>query len=319
MEYIGVDAGATWIKASRFDATMRVLEHVSIPSGAGTGPHEYFASIAQAVAQCGRERLPIGLALPAALTPDGQKIHYLVNVKGLGVGSEGITLPAALSPHMDAAQVVAANDASCAALGEWGYGQGGSDLVVRLLHLTWGTGIGTGFVSNGRMHYGWEGGHLPVAHSRPAPLPCNCGSRTDIEAYAAVPHLVASAYALWQERKTPTSLTAADFADRTKTSSILVQHAVAGDELCQQVLQQGIHALAQGLAAMAVIAYPTVVTIGGAMMSHEWLLPRLHQAIASGNEGLAAVVLPPTMVSQAKLGNDAGMTGAAMLARSRFG
>lgn len=66
---------------------------------------------------------------------------------------------------------------------------------------------------------------------------------------------------------------------------------------------------------MSIISYPDVVTIGGAMMDSDWLLHQLQQHVQAEASGFPRRVLSADIIHRAKLGNDAGMIGAALLAQ----
>lgn len=298
MTILGIDAGATTIKAGRFTPELRLMEVSERPSGAARGWVAYFDSIAAAAeALSGSDTQMMGLAVPALLTKDGRAVRGAANVVGERAPAAIVDeLAARLSLEVTAVE----NDASCAALAEWQYGHGAGKPSAALLHITWGTGIGTGFVTGGRALYGWEGGHLPLSWGRGAKQACGCGSRNDLEAYCAVPHLVE------QSQLAPAELLAA---------------AQAHEERARRVIDEAARWLARGMHMMSVLVYPDVVTIGGGFMASDWLLERVRDQVGiEGSRGkYLADALRPDMVRRAKLGNEAGMIGAAMLAREKLG
>lgn len=297
MTILGIDAGATTIKAGRFTPELRLVEARERPSGAARGWVAYFDSIAAAAEELsGPDTQIMGLAVPALLTKDGRDLRAAANVAG---SSPSATLADELAARLSLQVTAVENDANCAALAEWQYGHGEGKSAA-LLHITWGTGIGTGFVTGGRALYGWEGGHLPLSWGRGARQACGCGSKRDLEAYCAVPHLVE------QSQLAPPKLLAA---------------AEAGEERAREVIDEAARWLARGLHMMSVLVYPDVVTIGGGFMASDWLLERVREQVGiEGKKGkYLADALRPDMVRRAKLGNEAGMIGAALLAREKLG
>lgn len=297
MKILGVDAGATWIKAGLFSEAMVLEKLAQTPSGAPQGVEAYIASIGAAAAQVGQGDV-VGLAMPGTFSRDGETLRYAANVKGLMLRDSTSLSVAVVAQQLTMNRIVANNDAACAALAEWQIGACGGDPTRSLLHVTWGTGIGTAFVSDGAAQYGWEGGHMPLTWETTSSIPCNCGSARDIEAFCAVPNLTARA------RLSPEELLAA---------------AERGEELPEQVLQDALRWLARGLHMMSVVVYPSMVTIGGGFMASDWLLAKLREHVAAEASGYLADALRPDMVQRAALGNDAGMIGAAMMAQKRFG
>jgi glucokinase len=71
------------------------------------------------------------------------------------------------------------NDANAAAHAEWRFGAGRGARTMTMLTL--GTGVGGGFVLDGRLYRGWaEAGHIVVVHDG---KPCRCGGRGHLESY----------------------------------------------------------------------------------------------------------------------------------------
>lgn len=314
--YIGIDAGASWIKANLYNEALGVEKSVRRPSGAKLGVTDYFANIIAAIHELNAPEAKIGLAVPAQISPDGTYIEYMVNVKGLEAGQGGISLQEALSTEVSHTQYIAHNDAGCAALGEWAKGRGQGDPAARLLHLTWGTGIGTGFVCSGQSQYGWEGGHIPLAWEAAHEEVCGCGSAIDLESFIAVPLLLKKTERLVRAGTYETAVTLADLAADAKPTETLLAKAQAGDALAHAVIDEALTWMARGLHVMAVTAQPTIVTIGGGMMADDWLLDLLRTKVSTEGHGLLATTLPADRVFRAQLGNDAGMLGAAVLAQS---
>lgn len=316
MDAIGVDAGGTWIKAARYNQAFEAIAEEKVPSGAADGADQYFASIRQVLEVLrGDDEVLIGLSMPGLLSRVGDRLLISPNVRGLSERSdEGIMIADAIG--VESAVLAAENDANCAAVGEWHQGVGQADEAMTLLHLTWGTGVGTGFVTAGEPAYGWEGGHMPVSWEHEAPTACGCGSRVDLEAHIAVPHLLQQA----QDRLAAgeaSALTPSDFTDTKGGPIALVDQAEGGDALAQDIIVMALHWMARGLHQMATIAQPDVVAIGGGMMDREWLLMELRRAVDEESVGYLSTSLTSAQVHRAQRGNEAGRLGAALLAQQR--
>lgn len=288
MEIIGIDAGASWIKAGRFSSDRTLLQAVKVASGARAGQEPYLASIRQAYRQLTdpialltrpQGYLAVGLGLPGMFSKDGQHVLYLANVRDLGVTSAGLSV-SEIRQWLGIEKLVAGNDAKYAALAEWQQGAGHADPNLRLLHLTWGTGLGTGLIEGGRIAYGWEGGHIPFEQE------------SELEIRVGVRRLAA------QAKVTAQRLRAA---------------AMAGDPQASAIITEAVHWLARGLRTMAVIGYPDLITIGGAF-PNQWLVDQLRDVIARSNNQFVGRALTADMIHLAQLGNQAGMIGAAIAA-----
>ena len=298
MTILGIDAGATWIKAGRFAGDSVALEEsVRVRSDAAEGVEAYWRSIRDAIDRLGGGEA-VGLAIPGTFSRDGSVLRYAANIPGLTIRDQApVTIAQVLPSRLGTGNISADNDASCAGLAEWKFGVGGGKRTQSLLHVTWGTGIGTAWIVNGRSQYGWEGGHMPVTWSEAAATPCSCGSSFDLEAFCAVPQLVKA-----------TGL----------QPPALLEAARSGEEVSRQALDTAIRWLARGLHMMSVLVYPDAVTIGGGFMASDWLLEEVKKAVGEEASGYLGNTLRPEMIHRAQLDNDAGMIGAALIAKQKF-
>jgi len=311
MSVIGIDVGGTWIKAGRFSDGLELEQKEKVRSGAAGGKDAFFASIAEAISSVRDTVLtPVGIALPGPVSRDGSRIHYMANVSGMDQWNEdGIDIAAAVRDHGDVKYISSNNDVACAVLGEWQFGIPEGDPAARLLHVTWGTGIGTGFVSNGKSHFGWEGGHIPLTIEANGPT---------VESETKVGELLKRARDLITSGGTTSALDIEILSNPTEGSKHLVAIAERGDALAQQVLFEAATAMAHGLHVMALIAYPTVVTLGGGNSKDAWLVDAVRHEVERMSVGIRRSSLVGAMVHQAQLLNDAGIIGAAIHAQQSF-
>ena len=183
-------------------------------------------------------------------------------------------------------------DVNAAALGEarWGAAQG----LGTFLYLTIGTGVGGGSMANGRLLHGLvhpEMGHIRVPHDpRADPFAGNCPFHGDcLEGLVSGPALAAR----WGQR-----------------GETLPPNHPAWD------LEA--HYIALGLATWICTLSPQRIILGGGVMRHTHLFPRIrNQALALLNgyiqapeilERITDYIVPPA------LGGDAGVLGAIALA-----
>ncbi len=187
------------------------------------------------------------------------------------------------------------NDVNCAAIAEAAYGAGvGLD---SFLCLTYGTGIGGAIFENGSLFHGahhvaGEFGHIRIhAGGRP----CNCGGSGCYEEYASTTALVERVEKVIG-RKTD---------GREIFSPVLRENPAVEKEL-----NAWIDEIAIGLVGLVYIFNPAAIILGGGIMQETYLVEEVSKRVK-------AQVMPPfrafTLVP-AKLGNTAGMRGAAYLA-----
>lgn len=189
------------------------------------------------------------------------------------------------------------NDADAAALGEFrGGGYEGESFVL----VTLGTGIGGGIILGGRLYTSinnaaGELGHMTI---RMDGEKCCCGRKGCFEAYGSASALIGQACAATGE-----SITEA------KT---VFDRAAAGDPVCISVLDQYTTYLAEGFANIINIFGPDHLCIGGGVSAAGDAL--LGPVRAKTDERVFAKnAKRNTQIVLARLGNDAGILGAALL------
>jgi glucokinase len=191
-----------------------------------------------------------------------------------------------------------ANDAKCAALAEAVYGAGKGKERVCLLTL--GTGVGGGFVVNGRLSSGNRYadadmilGHIAVEKDGRV---CTCGRRGCLEAYASATAVMRS-----YREKTGISCTAKEIFDEARK----------GGTPERETVEEFIDYLSEGIADIVNILRPEIVAIGGGLSGASDLF--IEKVSALVNEKIFGGKFLPVEVVAAKLQNDAGIIGATLL------
>jgi glucokinase len=205
------------------------------------------------------------------------------------------------------------NDANAAAWAEacFGAGAGGGDLVL----LTVGTGIGGGLVLDGRLHHGEHGfggelGHLIVA---PDGDRCACGNIGCLEAMASGSTLGRLGREAAAADPGGRLAALAEAAGAPVTGEVVFAAALEGDKVALSMFERIGHWLGVGIASLVTIFDPDLVVVGGGVAATGDLL--LAPARASFDRyvhGRAHRDLPPVVPT--RLGDDAGLVGAATLA-----
>lgn len=178
------------------------------------------------------------------------------------------------------------NDVNAVALGE--YWQGAGRGARSLFCLAVGTGIGGGLILDGQLVHGasfsaGEAGYMKIA-----------GERSWEE--------VASTKALVQEVARAKGLTWAPEGRH------VFQWARDGDREAREAIERLVANLSRGIAAICYVVNPEVVILGGGIMEQvDYLRPLFARALS---RELLPAVYEKTRLDFARLGNDAGMTGA---------
>jgi glucokinase len=212
--------------------------------------------------------------------------------------------------------VVVENDANAAAWGEFrfGAGRGTHDLVA----VTVGTGIGGGIVHRDRLVRGSYGmaaefGHLVRVQDGRL---CGCGKRGCWEQYASGNALLRKARELAAERRGEAHLLLGlgDGTPEGVTGQHVTEAAREGDPVALEAFRRIGTWLGTGLADVAALLDPAVFVIGGGVSEAGELLLMPARAAFAGAL-VAGDHRPHAQIVAAVLGNDAGMIGAADLAR----
>jgi glucokinase len=311
---IGVDIGGTKIAAGLVDDQGRILEQLRVPTP--QEPEQIDAAIAEAVkklvAQTGShaDGLPVGVAAAGFVDERRQNVRFAPNIAW-----REYPLADKLRTRLGH-PVVVENDANAAAWAEFrfGAGQDVSDMVL----ITVGTGIGGGIVLDGQLLRGAFGIAAELGHVRLVPegRPCGCGQRGCWEQYSSGTALLRNARAFAQaDPQAARVLLEEAGGDPAKIHGNMVSKAAQGGDSAAIGLFTDLGTwLGEGIAAVAAFLDPAVIVIGGGVAENgELLLKPAREAFLSHLS--AADHRPHLAIRGASLGNDAGMIGAADLAR----
>jgi glucokinase len=308
-EAIGVDLGGTKMLLGALDADSKVVWE-SREASTGQSEDELVELLVREVGRARSERPgigAIGMGIPATIDHDKGIALSAVNlpIENLPIrdlAAERTGLPAFLD-----------NDANVAALAEslFGAAKGARDAVM----LTIGTGIGGGLILGGEVYRGATGAGAELGHmviDMDGPL-CqgNCPNRGCVET-------LASGTALGREgheaaEREPDSALGAMRADGYRIDGKAVtEAALGGDETAVGVFDLVGKRLGVALANFANIFEPEVIVVGGGVIAAGDLLLEPARAELRARALLPMKRIP---VVPAELGQDAGMIGAAAMAR----
>ena len=304
----GIDVGGTTVKMGLFTTEGELLDKWEIPTRKEDGGayilNDVAASVEAKLAEKNIAKEDVagaGIGVPGP-TLDTGYVSICVN---LGWKDKN---PANELSELLSIPVMAGNDANVAALGEmWkGGGEGYLDVVL----LTLGTGVGGGIIINGEIapsHRGVGGelGHITVNPDEEAT--CNCGNHGCLEQYASATGVVRIAKKLLAASKEESSLRTLE----TVTAKDVFDAAKAGDHLAVEAVEVLGKYLGLVVANVALTVDPDVFVIGGGVSKAGQVLIDVitkyyHKFAKIIGDNKAKVVL-------AKLGNDAGIYGAARM------
>ena len=304
----GIDVGGTTVKLGLFTTEGELLDKWEIPTRKEDGGAYILGDVAASVESKLAEKAiakedvaGAGIGVPGP-TMDNGYVSICVNL-GWKDKNPAEELSALLS-----IPVKAGNDANVAALGEmWkGGGEGYLDVVL----LTLGTGVGGGIIMNGQIapsHRGLGGelGHITVNPDEAAT--CNCGNHGCLEQYASATGVVRIAKKLLVASDEASSLRALE----NVTAKDVFDAAKENDALALQAVETLGKYLGQVIATVALTVDPDVFVIGGGVSKAGQILIDVitkyyHKFATIAGDNKVPIVL-------AKLGNDAGIYGAAKM------
>jgi glucokinase len=308
-EAIGVDLGGTKMLLGVLDGDSEV-KFESREASTGQTEEQLVELLVREIEEARRARpgvAAVGLGIPATIDHD----------RGFAISA--VNLPIDNLPIRDVVgkqtglPIFVDNDANVAALAEHLYGAArGADNAVM---LTLGTGIGGGLILGGEIYRGATGagaelGHVVIAMDG---LPCqgNCPGHGCVETYASGTALAREARAA-AEREPGSALGRLAAEGETIDGKAVTEAALAGDRASIGVFDLIGSRLGVALTTFANIFEPEVFVIGGGVMAAGDLL------LEPARRELRERALPPMKgipVLAAEMGPDAGMIGAAAMAR----
>jgi len=312
--HIGIDLGGTNIKLGCFQADLRLLCKSSVSTKGDIGPEGIVDLIYQSTDE---------LLKKNNLSPD--------SISAIGIGAPG---PADLnegiiiaSPNIPSFRnvplrkmisekfskpVVLENDANAACMGEFVAGAGKD--INNMVFFTLGTGIGGGIIIDGKLIHGCDDNAAELGHIiiHPGGRKCGCGQNGCAEAYASASATAKRAEeavnsgaqsALTEVLKKNGKITCEDVYDQLK----------AGDKLAKKITDE----TAKTLALLCIDVLHTtepqrIVFAGGMIAAGDILLKTIKGYF---NEYIWDLKKEKVEIAFATLGEDAGITGAASLAK----
>jgi glucokinase len=315
---IGVDLGGTNLRIAAVDSNGVILDSVDTLTDVSQGREATVARMTDTVRFISHkfshthQFLGIGVGLPGIIDLELGTLHSAANLPGWNDYPARADLEARFG-----AKVILENDANCAALGEKWLGAGRE--VDDLCMITLGTGVGGGFVVNGKPWHGVMGmagelGHMTVIADGCA---CPCGNHGCLEQYASAGAIHRMASEAAAERSA--CLAEARLADPELSARSVHACANAGDAAAIEIFQTVGKALGIALANL-INAFNLSTYIVGGGVAKAWdrfspaMFRELHErsiVFRAGEQekrGYRA-----TLVTPALLQDRAGILGAARL------
>ena len=303
----GIDIGGTTIKMGLFKVDGTLLEKWEVDTRKEEDGKYILEDISKEIKDKMKEKIihkndviGVGIGVPGPVKEDGTVLKCV----NLGWGIFNIVEEV---NKLIKVPVRAGNDANVAALGEmW---QGGGKGYKNIVMVTLGTGVGGGIVIDGKIIPGSHGaggeiGHIKVSDNETEY--CGCGNKGCLEQYASATGIVNLANKVLNNTKTGSKLR--DF--ESLSAKDIFDSAKSGDELALTLVDDFSANLGKALANISCVIDPEIFVIGGGVSKNGNVLI---ENIRKHFEDNAFHSSRDTKFELAKLGNDAGIYGAAKL------
>ena len=315
--YIGIDLGGTNIVAGVVDENYKIISKASTKTNLPRPEKEIAADMArvsvQAVKEAGLDMNQIewvGIGTPGIANSEKGIIEYSCNL-----GFDNTPMVDYIKEYIDK-PVFIENDANAAAYGEYvaGAAKGAKNAVC----ITLGTGVGGGIIIDGRIYSGSnfagaEIGHTVIEVDGPE---CACGRRGCFEVFSSATGLIRMTKEAMDNDKDTLmhKITAERNGKVTARTSFDAMRM--GDKTAKAVVDKFIKYLAAGITNTINIFQPDILCIGGGVCNEGDPLLLPVRALVK-KEVYTRNSPKNTEIAIAKLGNDAGIIGAAFLGMAK--
>ena len=314
---IGVDLGGTKILAGVFGPGLKLIQSNKLSTKSERG----FDAVIERIARCVRDAVDeadlsikqvrgIGIGAPGAVDPESGEVIFAPNLQW-----KGVPLKKALEKALDI-PVFVENDCNICTLGVHE-----SELKGKprnMIGIFLGTGVGGGLILDGRLYGGFnrtagELGHMVIQVGGPK---CGCGNNGCFEALASRTAIFREIQRAVKEggRTVLTEMLGDNLADLK--SGDLRKALRKGDKLVENVIESAAEYTGVAVANLINIFNPEVVVVGGGVI--DALEDEMMSIIV---ETAMDYAMPGTTrgieIVATQLGDFAGITGGAVLARQR--
>ena len=313
---LGVDLGGTKILAGVFDAKFNLKGATKLSTKADRGVEAVIDRIARcvndAVDECDlslKQFRGLGIGAPGAVDSESGRVIFAPNLPGW----KDIPLKKELEKRLGI-PVFAGNDCNVCTLGT--FDREYKAKPKNLIGVFIGTGIGGGLVINGDLYAGHnltagEIGHMVIEVNGPK---CGCGNRGCLEALASRTAIFRNIQSGVKDgQKTIlTDMLGPDLADMR--SGDLRKAIRKGDKFIEKIIEEAAEYAGIGVANLINILNPEIVVVGGGVIEalENEMMPTL---IKTAKEHVMSGTMSGIEIEASKLGDHAGITGAAVLAR----
>ncbi len=311
--YVGIDLGGTNISAGVVNENYEIISKASTKTNCPRPACEIGDDMAKtAIEAIKKANLTvddiewIGIGTPGIADNENGKIIYSNNL-----GFDNVPMAEYIQKHIKK-PVFIENDANAAAYGE--FVAGAAKGAVNAVCITLGTGVGGGIIVDGKIYSGSnkagaELGHTVVELDGPQ---CTCGRKGCFEVYSSATGLIRMTKEAMELNKDSEMWKISAERNNKVTARTSFDAMRAGDKTAKEVVDKYIKYLAAGITNIINIFQPDILCIGGGVCNEgDPLLLPVKDLVKK--EVYTRTLNQNTDIVIAKLGNDAGIIGAAFL------
>lgn len=315
--YIGVDLGGTKILAGVFSSQLRLLQTAKLSTKAERG----FSAVVDRIDRCVRDAVDeadmnlkqvraVGIGAPGAINPENGEVIFAPNLDW-----RDAPLKKELEKRLDI-PVFVENDCNACTLGVYEVELKGKPR--QMLGIFLGTGIGGGLIIDGELYRGFNGtagelGHMVLQVGGPK---CGCGNNGCFEALASRTAIFRDIQQRVKEGQ-KTVLTEWMDGDLSEVRSGDLRKAIRkGDKLVEKVVEDAAEFTGIAVSNLINLFNPQVVVLGGGVidaLEDEMMAIIVETAMDSAMPGTTKGI----EIIASDLGDNAGITGGAVLARRK--
>ncbi|HEY9366819.1 MAG TPA: ROK family glucokinase [Agromyces sp.] len=311
MHAIGIDIGGTKIAGAIVDQLGNIVasDRVPTPAGDATLLEDAVVRMIESLRDRATEEIvAIGVAAAGFVDAAQSTVYYAPNIDW-----RNEPFREKLEARVGTV-VVVDNDANAAGWAEFRFGAG--RLVSDMVMLTIGTGVGGAIVAGDRLFRGGFGAGAELGHLRVVPdgLACGCGQRGCIEQYGSGRALLRMANEIADAGGIGQGLARVRSEHGELDGRIVGELIASGDAGAIAAVRQLGHWLGQAAASLSAVLDPQRFVFGGGVaVAGELLLEPIRAAYLEHLPARGYHPEPDFVI--AELVNDAGVVGAADLAR----
>lgn len=267
---IGIDIGGTNTEIAYINKEAEILIKKTIPTKGYNNLLEYINTLCAEISNLTDSKKDshkfsgIGIGVPNGNYYTG-KVEYAPN---LGWG-DNVPLVKMIKEYFDL-PIFITNDANAAALGEMVFG--GAKNMKDFIVITLGTGLGSGFVTNGKLILGHDGfagemGHITVKENG---RNCACGKKGCLETYVSATGIKRTVYELLAHYNNESPLK--DIAFNKLEAKDIYNFAKQGDFIALQAFDYTAEILGKAIANVVALTSPEAIFLFGGLANANDLL-----------------------------------------------